>query len=192
MHLRLTEVIAAVCGFVAAALLPAGSLSGEPGRLLATFLGLLAASILPTVSLIVGGMGPGSRSVKLVSSLGAEIMATVDLLFAVFGMIAVTLVILLLLNVPTPYGEYLHPVTARMMVAAGQGLVGAFAILVISKSGAIPGAIRRSLSVRTEMAEAEARKKTAENAAAAAAASPFKTQEGFGAVVPRDGDPKAH
>jgi Zn-dependent protease len=192
LQFRLTEVVAALCGFAAAASLPPGSLSGEPGRLLTTFLGLLAASILPTVSLIVGGMSTGSRSVNLVSALGAEIMATVDLLFAVFGMIALTLVVLLLLNVPTPYGSQLYPQIPRLMAGCGQGIVGALAVLVVCKSGAIPGAIRRSLSVRTEMAETEAKKKTAENAIAAAAASPFKTQEGFGATVSHDKDSKTH
>jgi len=192
LQLRLTEVFAAICGFIAAALLPAGSLSGEPGRLLTTFLGLLAASILPTISLIVGGMGTGSRSVRLVSSLGAEIMATVDLLFAVFGMIALTLVVLLLLNVPAPYANQIHPLALQLMAAGGQGVVGALAVLVVCKSGAVPGAIRRSLTVRTEMAEAEAKKKTAENATAATTASSFKTQEGFGEVVSHDDKPKTH
>lgn len=183
MHFRRLEWVACSAGFIVAALLPPGSLTGEPGRLLTTFFGLVAASILPTISLIVGGMATGSRSVKQLGDLGDELERTISALFAIFGLIAVAAVVLIALAIPTPFSDQLPPAVQPLPSRIGQGLVGVIAVLVVAKSGTVPGAIRRSLALRTEMALGDARKKTLENAADAKAKTGFRTKEGFGRVT---------
>jgi hypothetical protein len=182
LHLRRLEALACIVGFAVGAALPAGSLVGEPGRLLTTFFGLVAASILPTVSLIVGGMVTGSRSVKQLSELGDELERTVSALFAIFGLIAAAAVVLMALAVPVPFGDRLPTRLQALPSIFAQGVIAVIAILVVVKSGTIPGAIRRSLELKTEMAVLEARKKTLDNANDAGSKMAFKTREGFGRV----------
>lgn len=183
MHVRRLEWVACSVGFIVAALLPPGSLNGEAGRLLTTFFGLVAASILPTISLIVGGMTTGSRSVKQLGDLGAELERTVSALFAIFGLIAVAAVALTALAIPMPFYDRLPPMVQALPSRIGQGLVGVIAVLVVAKSGTVPSAIRRSLALRTEMAVDDARKKTLENADDAKANTGFRTKEGFGRIT---------
>ena len=183
LHVRRLEWVACSVGFVIAAALPPGSFGGEPGRLLTTFFGLVAASILPTISLIVGGMVTGSRSVKQLGELGDELERTVTALFSIFGLIALAAVVLMALAIPTPFYDRLPPILQPLPAKIGQGLVGVIAVLVVAKSGAVPGAIRRSLALRTDMAVDDARRKTHENAEEAKANTAFRTKEGFGRVT---------
>lgn len=182
MHLRRLEWVACSLAFIVGAILPAGVFSGEAGRLLTTFLGLVAASILPTISLIVGGMIVGGRSVQHLGDLGDELGATVDALFGIFGLIALTVVVLLALAVPTPFADRIPEQVRFAPSLVGQGLVCFFGALTVARSGAIPSAIRKSLQLRTKIAVDEARKKTMERADAAGkkTASGFATRDGFG------------
>ena len=182
MHLRRVEWLTCSLAFLIGALLPPGVFGGEAGRLLTTFLGFVAASILPTISLIVGGMIVGGRSVQHLDDLGSELAATVDALFGVFGLIAVTVLILMTLSMPSPFTGHMPADFQYMPTRFGQGLVGFAGLLAIARSGTIPGAIRKSLKLRTAIAVDEARKKTEEKAEAAKAKvrSGFATKEGFG------------
>ena len=182
LHLRRIEWLVCSVAFVLGASLPPGVLGGEAGRLLTTFLGLVAASILPTISLIVGGMVMNGRSVQHLEDLGVEVGRTVDALFGIFGLIAMTVVMLMALSIPTPFGEYIPEILQSFPSRSGQGLVGALGVLTVSRSGAIPAAIRKSLTLRTAIAVEEARKRTNEKAEAvkATARAGFSTKEGFG------------
>lgn len=182
MHLRPIEWLTCTVAFTIGAILPPGVFAGEAGRLLTTFLGLVAASILPTISLIVGGMVIGSRSVKHLGDLGAELGKTVDALFGIFGLIAVTVIVLMSLAIPIPFGDHIPSVLVSVPSRIGQGFVGFFGMLIVSRSGAIPAAIRQTLSLRTTIAVDEARKKTNEKADVVKekARAGFSTKEGFG------------
>lgn len=159
-----------------------GVFGGEAGRLLTTFLGFVAASILPTISLIVGGMVVGGRSVQHLDELGTELSSTVDALFGVFGLIALTVLALMALAMPMPFSlhlpEQLRPIPSHL----GQGVVGFTLALAVGRSGTIPGAIRRSLKLRTVIAVDEAAKKTNEKADVVKkqARAGFSTKKGFG------------
>ena len=182
MHLRRVEWLTCSVAFIIGATLPPGVFGGEAGRLLTTFLGLVAASILPTISLIVGGMAIGSRSVQHLGDLGTELGKTVDALFGIFGLISLTVIVLMTLAMPTPFAAHIPDLLTSGPARIGQGLVGFLGALTISRSGAIPAAIRKSLDLRTAIAVEEARKKTIEKADAAKteARSGFATREGFG------------
>lgn len=190
LQLRRVEWLACFVAFLIGALLPPGVFGGEAGRLLTTFLGFVAASILPTISLIVGGMVVGGRSVQHLDDLGAELGDTVDALFGVFGLIGLTVIILMTLAMPMPFAGYIPSgfpsgwlsIPSRI----GQGMVGFVGVLAISRAGTIPGAIRRSLRLRTAIAVDEARKRTNEKAEAATVKmrSGFTTKQGFGRTVP--------
>jgi len=182
LHLRRLEWLACSVAFLICSLLPMGVFGGEAGRLLTTFLGFVAASILPTISLIVGGMVVGGRSVQHLDELGTELSSTVDALFGVFGLIALTVLALMALAMPMPFSlhlpEQLRPIPSHL----GQGVVGFTLALAVGRSGTIPGAIRRSLKLRTVIAVDEAAKKTNEKADVVKkqARAGFSTKKGFG------------
>lgn len=182
LRLRPLEWLTCSAAFLIGALLPPGVFGGEAGRLLTTFLGFVAASILPTISLIVGGMVVTGRSVQHLAALGAELTKTVDALFGVFGLIALSVLILMALAMPMPFAEYVPDYFQLIPHRFGQGLVGFVGLLAIARSGTVPGAIRRSLTLRTKIAVDDARKRTYENAdvVKAKARSGFKRKEGFG------------
>ncbi|HEV2082655.1 MAG TPA: hypothetical protein VGR32_09405 [Brevundimonas sp.] len=168
--------------FLIGASLPPGVFGGEAGRLLTTFLGFVTASILPTISLIVGGMVVGGQSVQHLDDLGKELSSTVDALFGVFGLIGLAVIILMTLAIPTPASEYIPNVAKALPSRGGQGLVCFVGALAIARSGTVPGAIRRSLTLRTSIAVDDARKKTEErgDAAKAKVRAGFATKDGFG------------
>lgn len=181
LHIRRLELAAACGGFAAAAALPAGVLTGDAGRVLATFLGLVAASILPTISLIVGGLTPGGRSVKHLKDLADELQRTISALFAIFGMVAAAVATLVLLTIPNPLIELL-PMGQSIPTRLAQGVIGALAVLTVAKSGTVPGAIRKSLQIRADLAVQDARRRLGEKAITAAPPAAFATREGFGRV----------
>lgn len=189
-------------------LLPPNILAGDPGRLLVTFLGLVAASILPTISLMLTTMSASGRSVARLSALREELRSGVDALLYIFGFIAATALVLMMLSVGGGHGNYSLAswVVAAFKIqdmalildsipdpasiawyavpAAAQAAAFSFVVVVIRKAGTIPGIIRRSLELRAEMAIEEARRQTLENAPAAGkTAEAFKNTEGFGQRV---------
>lgn len=184
LHLRLTNVAVVVAAFVLGAALPSGSLNGEAGRLLVTFLGLVAASILPTVTLLLNSMTTNGRSVLSLTDLHNELQAAVNALFFLFGCAAGAAGILTLLALPAPELLLQVPHLQPTLSAIGRGGVVALSALTIMKAGTIPGVIRRTLEIRAEIAVEEAKRKTADNAPeAGAVGAAFKGREGFGRTV---------
>jgi hypothetical protein len=163
LQLRRIEWTTAAVALVVGGAIPTGTLSGDAGRLLVTFLGLVSASILPTISLILASMTANGRSVQAVNDLQKELEAAMNVLFALFGLVGVSVAALILLSISTASLSEL-PVLGAVVARACQALVSAVSILIVMKSGQIPGILRRSLKIRHQIAVDEARRKTAESA----------------------------
>lgn len=170
---------------IAGAALPIGTVSGDAGRLLVTFLGIVAASILPTISLILGSMTASGRSVQSIGKLRTELGAAMDALFLLFGLAALAVLCLIALAVPTPTTLSDIPLVPVAMHLIGQALVVMAATLIVLRAGQIPAILRRSLDIRHEIAEDEARKKTIEAAPRSGETkATFTTHPEFGKSVP--------
>lgn len=169
---------------IGAALSP-GTISGEAGRVLATFLGLFAASVLPTVSLLINSMTASGRSVYSINELEAELEAAMDALFLLFGCIGIAIAALVSLSIQPP--DVLKQVpylTSEVLPRIGQSLVVAAAGIVIWRAGQITGILRRSLKIRHEIAINEAKSKLETNAPTAGAMRQmFPTHPDFGKPV---------
>lgn len=164
MHLRpLTWISLGTALAIGGGLRP-GLLSGDTGRLLITFVGLLSASLLPTISLILGSMTASGRSVLAINRLNDELTAAMDALFALFGLIAVTVAAMIAMTIPTPQLVADIPFVADGLARGGQALVAATTTLVVMRAGQIPGILRRALAIRHEIAVDEARRKAIDNA----------------------------
>jgi len=149
---------------VGAALTP-GSITGDSGRMLVIFLGLVSASILPTISLLVGSMSAAGRSVLAINELDAEIRSAMDALFFLFACVAFVVGALVALATPSPHLLSRAPLlTSELLPRSGQAIVVFFSALILMRVGQIPAILRRTLAVRHQIALDEARRKTIENA----------------------------
>ncbi|WFR96528.1 hypothetical protein [Rhizobium tumorigenes] len=153
--------------------------------MLVTILGLFAASILPTVSLLINSMSAAGRSVHAVNQLQKELQAAIDALFFIFGCVIVAVGALLsLLIEPAAFMTRVPYLTSEILPRAGQAIVCAATGLVIWRAGQIPAILRRSLKVRYEIAVSEARSKVDANVPAASQTKQaFATHPDFGKVV---------
>lgn len=164
--------------------LPPGTLSGDSGRLLVIFLGLVSASILPTISLILASMTASGRSVHALNELQRELTAAMDALFLLFGLVGVAVIALLALSIATPPIVADIPFVAGGLQRFGQALVVSASMLIVMRSGQIPGILRRSLNIRHGIAADEARRKTNEAAPEQGAVkASFPTHPEFGKTV---------
>ncbi|MGO7133424.1 hypothetical protein AB9E06_21460 [Rhizobium leguminosarum] len=185
MSFRLIDTVAAATLFIGGAALTPGTIGGDPGRVLATFLGLFSASILPTVSLLVNGMTASGRSVQALNNLQKELDAAMDALFFLFGCIVLAIGALVSLSIhPAEFMIKIPYLTTEILPRLGQALVVMATGMVLFRAGQIPGILRRSLAARHEIAIAEARSKLESNAPAAAdIRQAFATHPDFGKVV---------
>lgn len=157
---------------------------GRGGRLLITFVGLISASVLPTISLIIGNMTTSGRSVQALNELERELAAAMDARFALFGLGAIAVAILLSLAIPVPDALAKFPYLAACLERSGQAALIACASLIVLRAGQIPGILRRSLWIRHKIAVDEARRKTFELAPAQGQMGTFfATHPEFGATV---------
>ena len=194
LQLRRVEWFALLVASAAGGASPLGTLSGDAGRLLVTFLGLVSASILPTISLILGSMTASGRSVKALDELQVELTAAMDALFLLFGLVGISVIALLALAIPTPPVLDEVPYLAIVLARAGQAVVLATATLIVMRAGQIPGILRRSISIRHKIAIDEARRKTLEKAPdPGAVKAAYPTHPDFGKSVdwkePKGRDP---
>lgn len=173
--------MAVVVGFA----LSPGTISGDAGRMLVTFLGLVSASVLPTISLLVNSMTASGRSVLALDELEAELQAAMDALFLLFGCVAVVVVSLVALTIRPPSLLTNVPyLTSELLPRVGQMIVIAFSAITLLRVGQIPGILRRSLTIRHKIAVDEARRKTLENAPSPAATNAsFANHPDFGKTV---------
>lgn len=162
-----------------------GVITGDTGRMLVTFLGLVSASILPTISLLVNSMSAAGRSVLAIDELNAELQAAMDALFLLFGCVAVVVGALVALSTPPPPLLVKVPyLTSEALPRIGQAVVVVFSALTLVRVGQIPAILRRSLAVRHKIAVEEARRKTLEKAPTSEEVkSAFATHPDFGKTV---------
>lgn len=171
------------------------AITADAGRMLVTFLGLVSASILPAISLLINSMTASGRSVMALDELEGELQAAIDGLLLLFGCVAV--VVGALVALATPPAAILANVpylTTQILPRLGQGTVVVFSAIILIRVGQIPAILRRSLVVRHKIAVEEARRKTLEKAPAAGASQQmFATHPDFGQSVHLDDLPgKGH
>lgn len=162
-----------------------GTISGDTGRMLATFLGLVSASILPTISLLINSMTASGRSVKALDELETELQSAMDALFLLFGCVAVVIGgLVALATPPPPLFQKVPYLTAQILPRGGQAVVVLFASITLLRVGQIPGILRRSLGMRHKIAVEEARRKTLDKAPTSAATrASFPTHPDFGKSI---------
>lgn len=195
LQLRRIDRLALAAAAVAGALLTPGTVSGDSGRMLVTFLGLVSASILPTISLLVNSMTASGRSVKAIDDLEAELQSSMDALFLLFGCVgAVVIGLVALATQPPAILTYVPYLTSEILPRLGQVVVVCASAFTVMRIGMIPGILRRSLAVRHRIAIDEARRKTLEKAPDGPAARAFfPTHPDFGKSVKlEDISPGAH
>ncbi|AYJ87337.1 hypothetical protein D3Y57_17125 [Sphingomonas paeninsulae] len=133
--------------------------------MLVTFLGLVSASILPTISLLIGSMTASGRSVSAVDDLEREIGAAMDALLLIFGSVGIAVVALVMLaTAPPPFLSKIPLLTVTILPRLGQAVVVAVIVLIALRTGQIPAVLRRTLEVRHKIAVAEARRATTDRA----------------------------
>lgn len=161
------------------------TITGDAGRMLVTFLGLVSASILPTISLLVNSMTSSGRSVLVLDELESELQSAMDALFLLFGCVAVVVGALVALTIPPPSLLTKIPyLTSEILPRMGQMIVVAFSAITLLRIGQIPAILRRSLSIRHKIAVDEARRKTLEKAPTSAATkASFANHPDFGKTV---------
>lgn len=161
MSVRLNKIAAVIVTGVGAALLPRPVVSPDVVRLLVTFLGLLAAGVLPSITLVLNSMVATGKSVQRINELYAELRAAIHQLYAVFAWVLISFFSLLLLTA-LPEFTYvlvmlerevdLHALASAVLVAAAAAsFVGA-----TLKGLAIPRILDRALVLRAEIAQASA------------------------------------
>lgn len=185
MHLRKLERWIYPAAFAAGLAASPGFITPDAGRMLVTFVGLVAASILPTISLLIGSMTATGRSVLAIDELNLELKSAMDALFLLFGSAAIVMGALVSLSIaPPPALTHLPWLTSETLPRAGQAIVVLFASITVVRFGQVPAILRRSLVVRHKIAADEARRKTLENAPAQAAVrAAFQTHPDFGKTV---------
>ena len=188
LPIRRLEKVGLAASFAAGAALTPGTISGDVRSLLITFLGLIAASILPTISLLVNSMTASGRSVKAINRLHVELEAAMDALFFLFGCVAVAVGALVTLAIPPPEVFAKIPyLSTDVLPRGGQAVVVCAVTMILIRAGQIPAILRGSLSVRHEIAVAEARRKLAENAPKPGAMKQaYANHPDFGKVVTLD------
>lgn len=187
MRLRPLELFAAPICLVVGSLTPPGILGGDVGRIFVIFLGLVAASVLPTVSLLINSMSSNGRSVLSINNLKDEISIAVDALFLLFGCVVVIIGFLVAISIPFPFPSWVTKVTVFgvfVPYALGQTAILFLTSLIILRIGQIPAILRRSLLVRHEIAVTEAQRKIRESSISTTrAADIFPKREGFGRSI---------
>ena len=175
----------AACG----AAVPPALFAGEPVRMLVTFVGLVSASILPTVSLAIGSMSGTGRSVQKINELYADLRGSstalfrtlicVALVFAALGAFAITPVVDVHIS---RWGvSFELPDAARRFV---QISVFGGVVLAVCEAYRIPQTFLKVLNIKRDIAIYEARKEIRENAPGEAEIKQiFLKKEGFGRAV---------
>ncbi|GEP12758.1 hypothetical protein MGN01_46030 [Methylobacterium gnaphalii] len=174
-----------VAAFAAGAALTPGALSSDAGRVLVIFLGLVAASLLPTITHLINSMTASGRSVHNLRRLEVEIQAAMDALFLMFGAVGVSVAALVSLSIePASLLSEIPYLTDQILPRIGQALVVAPVALVLWRVGQIPAILRRTLKVRYESALEEAKTKLADKAPdTGAMRQSFPTHPDFGKVI---------
>jgi hypothetical protein len=170
---------------VGAALSPA-VLHGDPSRLLGTFLGLVSASILPSISLILASMTTGGRSVQAIDRLRDELTHATDALLRLLALVGVVFAAVFTLSLSPPEVLFRLPVVPmQILPRLGQAIVVGGSVLIVLRASLVPAVLRRCLLIRHEIAADEARKKTVENVTKVGEAQKYFARDpSFGQTIP--------
>ena len=156
--------------------------------MLVTFLGLVSASILPTVSLVIGSLSSSGRSVMKIDELAQELNRAVRTLFVILGLVAAVVVLLMLIAIVPQVGWHPPPVSLAVPDAARRSLQSLAVLLTVAaaiEALAIPRILSRVLAIKKDIALHEARKALAERSPSSTEVGQmFATREGFGKTVP--------
>ncbi|MCZ7494139.1 hypothetical protein O8B39_06490 [Agrobacterium rhizogenes] len=185
MRFQLKDIAVCVALVVAGGAISPGTISGDASRVLATFLGLFAASVLPTVTLLVNTMTGSGRSIQAIDKLAADLEIAMDAMFFLFGCIGISIASLLMLSIEPPVWLRDIPyITSEVLPRIGQMLVIAPAGIVVWRAGQITGILRQCLKTRHEIAKIEAKAKLEKNVPSSASVKQsFATHREFGRVV---------
>lgn len=194
LQLRLVEKWLLPAAVVCGAVISPGAITGDAGRMLVIFLGLVSASILPTISLLIGSMAAAGKSVLAINELDTEIQSAMNALLFLFGCVGIVVGALVALAIPAPpVLDQIPLVTSQVLPRFGQAIVVLFSVLILLRVGQIPAILRRTLAVRHQIALDEARRKTLENAPAAGSAqTSFAPHPDFGKTVTLEELPPRH
>ena len=167
-------------------------LSDTSGRVLLVGLGFAAASVLPTVTLLVNGLSASGRSVQRINLLHEKIRWMIQRLFRILAGVGLAVLGLILASVdikisPVALPFQLQPLEiSEALQRGGVGLTIAAVVYVLIGISLIPRAIFESLELRKEIAIEEARQKNAERIKGVVPKEVFGTSPGFGERVKLD------
>ena len=182
---RLALAVGAACG----AAIPPALFAGEPVRMLVTFVGLVSASILPTVSLAIGSMSGTGRSVQKINELYADLRGSSTALFRTLICVALVFAALVAFAMTPVVDVHISrwgvsfeiPDAARRFV---QIIVFGGVVLAVCEAYRIPQTFLKVLNIKRDIAIYEARKEIRENAPGEAEIKQiFPKKEGFGRAV---------
>lgn len=191
LSLRVPRIVALIAGSVAGAVLPPALLMGDPSRMLVTFLGLVSASILPTVSLVIGSLSSSGRSVMKIDELAQELTQAMRSLFSILGLVGIVVVLLMMIAFVPDIGWRLPFSSVEVPDAARRGLQSLavlFTVAATIEATTIPQILARVLRIKRDIAILEARKALAETSPSDAdIRQMFAKKDGFGKTIPLDG-----
>jgi hypothetical protein len=186
LSIRRLDYAGGFAGLLFGAAITPAALHGDPSRLLGTFLGLVSASILPSISLILASMTTGGRSVHAIDRLRNELMAATDALLQLLGLVGAVFAAVFTLSIAPPDLAFRVPwLATEILPRFGQAVVIAGSTVILLRASLVPAILRRCLLIRHEIAVDEAKKKTMENAAKVGEAQKFFPRDPtFGRTVP--------
>jgi hypothetical protein len=181
--------LALAVGLASGAAIPPAMFSGEPVRMLVTFMGLVSASILPTVSLAIGSMSGTGRSVQKINELYADLRSTAAALFRTLVCVAFVFAALVAFAMTPVVDVHISQwgVSFEILDAARrfiQIIIFGGVVLSICEAYRIPQTFLKVLNIKRDIAMYEARKEIRENAPGEAEIKQiFPKKEGFGRAV---------
>ena len=163
--MKLLVIILAATG---AAFVPEAFFDEDGVRVLVIFLGLLASSILPTISLTIGNMVSQGRTPFGITELHHELESAVRRLISTFGSIALavgySIVFLMRDRLIMVEGELYGICYEVILSSVAQALLAALLVIVFFQIAHVPTILLRSLSIKREIAIEEARLRLDETA----------------------------
>ncbi|MDZ7908269.1 MAG: hypothetical protein U5N10_08665 [Gemmobacter sp.] len=157
--------------------------------MLVTFMGLVSASILPTISLAITSMSGTGRSVQKINELYTDLRENSAALFRTLGRVGFVFAALVAFAMVPVWGFELSvlgltveiPDAARRAV---QVVIFTTAVLAVFEAFHIPKTFLKVLTMKRDIAVYEARKAVRENTPADAEIKQiFPKKEGFGRTV---------
>lgn len=157
--------------------------------MLVTFMGLVSASILPTVSLAISSMSGTGRSVQKINELYDDLRGNTAALFRTLICVAFVFAALVAFAMTPVWnlevvlrGQTIHIADAARR--AVQLVIFAGAVLAVCEAYRIPKTFLNVLSIKRDIAVYEARKEIRETAPGEAEIKQiFPKKEGFGKTV---------